>query len=80
MTTADDPFFDIVNNLEIEDDVKNVVDVSKLTTFDLLSKFDDINNQLFELNQAINPTTQTARDLHSLRSAIYVEIQNRKKS
>ena len=28
MTTEDDPFFDIVNDLEIGDDVENIVDVS----------------------------------------------------
>ena len=79
--TMDDPFFDIVNNLDVDDvDDKNIIDVTQLSTYDLLSKFDDINNMLFERNEAINPTTQEARDLHSLRSAIYVEIQNRKKS
>jgi len=74
----DDPFYDIVSNLEIEEP-EDLIDVSKLSIQELLSKFDDINNQLFKMGQALKPTNQEARDLHSLRSAIYVEIQKRGK-
>jgi hypothetical protein len=79
--TMDDPFFDIINGLdELKlDDSENVVDVTKLTIAELLSKFDELNNDLFELGEAMNPVSQKARDMHSLRSAIYVEIQKRKK-
>jgi len=76
--TMDDPFYDIVSNLEIEEP-EDLIDVSKLSIQELLSKFDDINNQLFKMGQALKPTNQEARDLHSLRSAIYVEIQKRGK-
>ena len=76
--TMDDPFFDIVHSLEI-DEPEDLVDVTKLSVQELLSKFDDINEELFEIGQALKPTTQQARDLHSLRSAIYVEIQKRGK-
>jgi hypothetical protein len=82
MSSMDDPFFDIVNMIDIKEDeiCEDIVDVSKLTIEELLIKFDDINNQLFELGEALSPQTQNARDLHSMRSAIYVEIQKRKKS
>ena len=76
--TMDDPFFDIVHSLEI-DEPKDLVDVTKLSIQELLSQFDNINEQLFEMGQALKPTNQEARDLHSLRSAIYVEIQKRGK-
>jgi|694.fasta_scaffold118549_5 hypothetical protein len=76
--TMDDPFYEIVNQLEIEEP-HDLIDVSKLSIQDLLSQFDDINNRLFEMGQALKPSNQEARDLHSLRSAIYVEIQKRGK-
>lgn len=76
----DDPFFDIVNSIEIDIEcIDDVVDVTTLSISELVSKFDEINESLFDLGQALRPTTKEARDLHSLRSAIYVEIQKRKK-
>jgi hypothetical protein len=74
----DDPFYDIVSSLEIQEP-EDLIDVSKLSVQELLSQFDDINNKLFEMGQALKPSNQEARDLHSLRSAIYVEIQKRGK-
>jgi len=76
--TMDDPFYDIVSSLEIQEP-EDLIDVSKLSVQELLSQFDDINNKLFEMGQALKPSNQEARDLHSLRSAIYVEIQKRGK-
>ena len=76
--STDDPFFSIVEGLQI-DEPESYVNVSELSIEELLYQFDQLNDELFELEQALNPTTQKARDLHSLRSAIYVEIQKRGK-
>jgi hypothetical protein len=76
--TMDDPFDSIVDGLELEEP-KYYIDVTKLDTQELLTQFDELNDELFEMEQALRPTTQRARDLHSLRSAIYVEIQKRGK-
>ena len=76
--SMDDPFFSIVEGLQI-DEPESYVNVSELSIEELLYQFDQLNDELFELEQALNPTTQKARDLHSLRSAIYVEIQKRGK-
>jgi hypothetical protein len=76
--TMDDPFESIVNGLELEEP-KYYIDVTKLDIQELLTQFDELNDELFEMEQALRPTTQRARDLHSLRSAIYLEIQKRGK-
>lgn len=76
--TMDDPFESIVNGLELEEP-KYYIDVTKLDIQELLTQFDELNDELFEMEQALSPTTQRARDLHSLRSAIYLEIQKRGK-
>jgi hypothetical protein len=76
--TMDDPFDSIVDGLELEEP-KYYIDVTKLDIQELLTQFDELNDELFEMEQALRPTTQRARDLHSLRSAIYVEIQKRGK-
>jgi hypothetical protein len=74
----DDPFDSIVDGLELEEP-RYYIDVTKLDVEELLTQFDELNDELFEMGEALRPTTQRSRDLHSLRSAIYLEIQKRGK-
>ena len=57
----------------------DVVDVSKLSTEDLMDLISDITDELFNAGQAINPKDQWARDKHSLRNAIQIELRKRSK-
>lgn len=77
--TMDDPFYEIVSDVHItEPDKEEVLDVSTLSTSELLDMFYHLNLELFEHGQALKPTTQEARDKHSLRNAIQVELASRK--
>lgn len=76
--TMDDPFDSIVKDVYIpEPDF--YIDVTKLSTEELMTQFNELNDELFEMGEAIKPHTQRARDLHSLRSAIHLEIRKRGK-
>ena len=78
--TMDDPFFDIVGDLSFDQNPDDVIDVSKLDILTLTSMLDDLNEKLFEMGQALRPATQEARDMHSLRNAVQVELASRRKS
>jgi hypothetical protein len=71
-------FDEITKDLVIEVP-QDIVDVSKMSIYDLLSEYDDLNIELFNMGEAINPVTQKARDLHSKRNAIQVELKKRGK-
>lgn len=83
MSMMDEPSEDIFNQLtaglgNLFDGVEeDVVDVSTMTNEELLNQGSDILEELLKAGQAINPTTQWARDKHSLRNAIQIEIRKR---
>lgn len=58
-------------------DAENVVDLTKLDMMSLRDRFVDIEDRLKELEQVLWPHTQEARDLHSERNAIQVELSRR---
>lgn len=73
---------DILASLELEFSdtemsVDNIVVVSEMKTLEIVDLLDSLNSTLFEMRQAINPTTQVARDMHSLRNACQVELTKR---
>jgi len=77
-------FEEIIENLlsdgEIEVDIpEDVLDVSKMSIQELVEIFDDLNQKLFEIGEALNPTNQTSRDMHSLRNAVKLELSMRSK-
>ncbi len=57
----------------------DVVDVTKLSTEELMDLISDITDELFNAGQAINPKDQWARDKHSLRNAVQIELRKRSK-
>jgi len=75
--TMDDPFDDIIAGLDFEEP-KDVIDVSQMSTVDLLTMFYELNLELFGRGEGLRPHSQEARDKHSLRNAIQVELALRK--
>ena len=43
----------------------------------LLTEYENTKNLLLQIGEALNPTTQQGRDLHSRRTALLVEIARR---
>ena len=52
--------------------------VTMLTDLALLDRYQEITAQLFARKEARFPKTQEARDLHSERAALLIEIRKRK--
>jgi hypothetical protein len=77
--TMDDPFFDIVKDLDIQIDHESVEDISKLETVEIMLRIEDIETELFQSQQALDPSNQRSRDLHSMRNALQVELRKRSK-
>lgn len=76
---ADDIFMELMKGMDtVFDGVSDdVLDVTSLSNKALLERNADILEELLDNGQAVNPTSQWARDLHSLRNAIQVEIRKR---
>ena len=73
-------FEDIVGGLtaEFEDiDTAEIVDVTKLSIKDLLEIIATADEMLLDASQAVRPSEQWARDLHSLRNAAQIEYRKR---
>lgn len=74
---TDDDLFAFLEEGMGEVDTSDVIDVSTLSTLELFNMFAELNTELFECKEAIRPKSQWARDAHSLRNAIQVELQRR---
>lgn len=72
-----DDFDEIVDRVEWDFDIEDVVDVTKLSTLQLVELKESIETSLFERMAALNPHDQESRDLHSLRNAVQVELSTR---
>lgn len=60
----------------------DVLDVTTLSNEELLYGLNETISHLTKLgpgNQALHPSTQEARDLHSLRTALLVELSRRER-
>ena len=55
----------------------DVVDVSKLSIAQLLARFAQVRQALYERREMMEPTTQLGRDLQSERVALLLEMNNR---
>lgn len=78
MTMAeDDPFDFIVDELNLNTDTSDVVDVTKLSTEDLLNLRHELDEELLNGSEMLNPHTQEGRDRHSLRNAVQLELKKR---
>lgn len=76
MTSEDELFAQLEDEMS-EMDLSDVVDVQTLSMVELLDLHHKLENDLFDMRQAIHPSNQDARDKHSLRNAIKVEIARR---
>jgi hypothetical protein len=74
MSTLGDDF----NWAQLEDiEIEGVDDATKYDDVTLLTKFNELTEDLKTMGQALHPKTQTARDLHSWRAAILIELHKR---
>lgn len=74
----DDPFDDIVAGLDLSFDEGEVeLRVDMLDTPELVRKYNSVRSQLKAMHEEHYPKTQAARDLHSQRVALMVELRNR---
>lgn len=71
-----DNFEDIVSGIQITEP-EEVYDVTKLSDETLFLELARLEDELFHMGEALKPKTQKARDLHSERNAIWVEIHRR---
>lgn len=57
----------------------DVVDVTTIPDVDLVNRLHELDAELDKSGElmALNPRTQEARDLHSLRAAVLVEMKRR---
>jgi ribosomal protein L29 len=73
-----DDFDNIVAGMsfDIPDDIINV---SEMSIEELVTTLDNLNEELFDMGEALDPKTQESRDKHSLRNAIQIELFRRSK-
>ncbi len=76
---SDDDFFDWQ---AAEDAMRDVVaqeslNVTLLSDIELLDKLQSVTDELRNRSEMLRPTTETGRDLHSVRGAVVVELKRR---
>ena len=64
---------------DIQFDTDDVVDVTKLSIESLMDNLVDLQTQLLDSGEALHPSTQESRDMHSLRNSIQIELRKRGK-
>lgn len=64
---------------EPDDEQPEVIDYSSMESMELAAKEAEVKQELLRLGEftKMNPTTQRARDLHSQRAAIRIELRRR---
>lgn len=77
-TNSDDDF----DWAAAEDSMREVVaaestNVTLLSDMELLDRFQTVTDELRDRHEMLRPTTETGRDLHSVRGAIRVELARR---
>lgn len=79
MSTMGEDDFDWSQLDGIEDSVNSqeIVDVTTLPTMDLLTRFQQLTELLKDMEQALKPRTQEARDAHSERYGMLIELRRR---
>ena len=71
-------FDSIIKGLDMEEvDETEVVNVQHLSTPELISLQGELTDNLLGRGQGLHPSNQDARDDHSLRNAIQVELARR---
>lgn len=82
MSDTRDPWEELQAQLEALDleptDASDIVNVSTLADEDLIVRLQETVDELFRRKEALAPKTQTGRDLHSVRTALLVEMARRR--
>lgn len=73
----DDILKQLAAQLGTLEEPEDVEDVTKIPDPELGVRVQEIDAQLVEAGQLLQPTTQEARDLHSLRGALLIEMSKR---
>lgn len=72
----DAQFAALMEGVELNTEV-GVADVSTLTDQELASLMEKTRAELYERGEMLKPTTERARELHSLRAALVIESRER---
>lgn len=59
------------------DEPPEVVDVNALDTVALSTLYNDIREELMELEEMLEPKSDRGRELHSIRAACVIEMRKR---
>jgi meiotically up-regulated gene 157 (Mug157) protein len=63
---------------QLEDiNIEGVNDATKHDNMTLLKMFNELTEDLKNMGEAVHPKTQAARDIHSWRAAILIELHRR---
>ena len=77
MTPDEEALFADLEDVFAEVDEDDVVDLTTLSTSDLLERFYECEQYLKDERQLLRPDTQESRDAHSERNAIQVILHER---
>lgn len=65
------------DDIDSDVDALGVLNVTTLETMELLNRFQQLTEELKDREEALRPRTQEARELHSQRAAMLIELRNR---
>ena len=70
---------ELVSEDEVLDNIytADVINVAMLTEVQLLLRYEEVKQELYDRREALNPTTDKGRELHSVRSACLIEMARR---
>lgn len=77
LTDEHDQDDDWASRLADLDEPADVIDVTVISNHEIMIRFSRVRERLYELNEMEHPSTDEGRELHSLRSAILVEMSKR---
>lgn len=63
-----------LDDIEVPDDV---VDYTLMSVYDLVALRAQVHDRLYAIGGMLQPNTQEARDLHSTRTAVLLELRRR---
>lgn len=72
-----DAWDELQNQLEDVAEPEDVIVVKDLNDNELVLRFSSVREELYSLDEMVFPRTDRGRELHSIRSAILVEMSNR---
>lgn len=74
---SDEDLFAQLEDVFAAVDAAPPIDYTTWETFDLLDELEEVTQDIKNLRQILHPRTEEARDLHSRRAALVIELSNR---